>query len=398
MRIIPALRKALRFLFGLAIILTAPALFIPTQAQAITWIQSAGGDFNTPGNWDTNAVPGAGDTALFNIAMSGNVTLSANAAPGSIFFDTNATSFSLGALAGNTITLANSGGISILSTLTAANQTFTINAPLILTPDSTTTPGDFTIQNDGSSASTILVIAGGISSSTTSGTETLTLAGSNTGANLISGIIANGGAASLTLTKSGSGTWTLTAANTYTGGTNIAAGTLVLSGGNNRLLSTGVLNFTGSSGTLDVGSTSQTLGGLTFLTTGVSSNVITGAGGTLSVTGGNIQIGGGDTTTASAAQTVDMSGLSTFNYTRTSGSFNVGGTANPSAGAPTASGTLTMAVTNTITALSFNVASFSTGGSALNSGTVHLGQTNTINASTILVGYQKTTALLDFKT
>ncbi|MBN8417693.1 MAG: autotransporter-associated beta strand repeat-containing protein [Verrucomicrobia bacterium] len=368
-----------------------------TAPAATLWIQAAGGDFNTPGNWDTNTVPGAGDTALFNIAMSGNVTLSANAMPGSISFDTDATSFSLGALAGNTITLANGGSISILSTLTATNQTFTINAPLILTPDSTTTPGAFTIQNDGMSASTILVIAGGISSSTTSGTETLTLAGSNTGANLVSGAIANGGAASLTLTKSGAGTWTLTAANTYTGGTNIAAGTLVLSGGNNRLLSTGVLNFTGSSGTLDVGSTSQTLGGLTFLTAGVNSNVITGAGGTLSITGGNIQIGGGDTTTATALQTVDMSGLGAFNYTRTSGSFNVGGTGNSATGTPTASGILTMAVTNTITAQSFNVGFFTTGSGALNSGTVHMGQTNTINASTILVGTQKTTALLDFQ-
>lgn len=365
------------------------------SAQTILWNQPAGGDFNTAANWDANAVPGAGDTALFNIGMSGSITLSANAAPGSISYDTNATSFALGTLAGNTLTTANGGAISILSTLTAANQTFTINAPLILTPDSTTTPGAFTIQNDGTSPSTILVIAGGISSSTTSGTETLTLAGANTGANVISGVIGNGGASSLTLTKSGAGTWMLTAANTYTGATNIAAGTLALSGGNNRLLSTGTLNFTGSTGTLDVGSTSQTLAGLTFLTSGVNSNVITGAGGSLNITGGNIQIGGGNLLTATA-QNVDMSGLGTFSYTRTSGSFNVGGTSDAGT-AITASATLTMAAVNTITAASFNVGFYNTGANALNSGTVHLGQTNTINASTILVGNQKTTALLDFQ-
>ncbi len=385
-----------RFALQIGVMGALLALFIPASLQASIWNQPTGGDFNTPGNWDTNAVPGAGDTALFNIAMSGNITLSANAAPGSISFDTNATSFSLGALAGSTITAANGGAISILSTLAAAGQTFTINAPLILTPDSTTTPGTFTIQNDGTSASTVLVVAGGISSSATSGAETLTLSGSNTGANLISGAIVNGGASSLILTKSGAGTWTLSGANTYTGGSNIAAGKLVLSGGNNRLLSTGTLNFTGSSGTLDVGSTSQTLGGLTFLATGINSNVITGAGGTLSITSGNIQIGSGNTDASAAALTVDMSGLGTFNYTRTTGVFNVGGTTD-TATVVTGGGTLTMAAINTITAASFNVGFYTTGLGSLNSGTVHLGQTNTINASTILVGNQKTTALLDFQ-
>ncbi|MEZ5388223.1 MAG: autotransporter-associated beta strand repeat-containing protein [Prosthecobacter sp.] len=331
--------------------------------------------------------------------MTGAVTLSADSAPGSISFDTNATSFSLGSLGGNTITTVNAGSISILSTLTTAGQTFTVNAPLVLAPESATTAGSFTLQNDSPEATTVLDIAGGIAGGTTSSTLTLMLSGSNTGANLISGIISDGGASSLSVEKTGSGTWTLSAANSFTGGTSIAGGRLVLSGGDDRLATTGTLSFTGTeSSTFDIGSTSQSLAGLNFQTTGLSSvNTISGAGGTLTVTGGNIQIGGGDSTSASNAQSVDMTGLGTFIYDRSSGTFAVGGTTNFASAGTTGSGTLSMAGVNTITAASFNVGYYSTGSNSLNSGTAHLGQTNTINASTIVVGNVKTFATLDFR-
>ncbi|MEZ0257851.1 MAG: beta strand repeat-containing protein, partial [Chthoniobacter sp.] len=209
----------------------------------------------------------------------------------------------------------------------------------------------------------------------------------------------NTGANVLGFVKQGGGTLTLTAANAYTGGTSINGGTLALSGGNNRLANTGVLNFTGTSGTqtLDLGSTSQTVGGLTFPKSGSNTNVITGAAGTLNVTAGNVQVGGGDATTASSAITVNMSGLGNFVYNVPTGAFNVGGTSDSATSATTANGTLSLAANSTITAASFNVGFYSTGNSAINSGTVHLGQTNTINATTFLVGNQKTVALLDFQ-
>lgn len=387
-------------LFVTSVLSTAAALLTPiTSAQAVTvfWNSSAGGDFNTAGNWNPATVPGINDIAVFDTALSGNVTLSAAATVGSIHFDTSATSFALGTLGGNSITTANNGSISVLSTLTAPFQTFTINSPLVLTPDSASTPGAFTIQNDGTSASTSLVIAGPVSSGSTSSTQTLTLGGANTGANQVSGIISNGAASALAVVKSGAGTWTLSGANTYTGGTSIAAGTLALSGGNNRLLSTSTVSFTGASGTLDIGATSQTLAGINFTTMGTNSHVITGVGGSLTINGSNMQIGTGNNTAVSTSQTVDMSGLSFFTYNRASGSFNVGGTSDPNPGAPTSSGTLTLASTNFITAGTFAVGSFSTSANALNTGTVHLGQTNFINASTFIVGNQKTNALLDFQ-
>jgi fibronectin-binding autotransporter adhesin len=64
------------------------------------------------------------------------------------------------------------------------------------------------------------------------GNRTLTLTGASTGANTLAGILGdNGGATSLT--KAGAGLWVLTAANTYTGATNINGGTLAFTNLNN---------------------------------------------------------------------------------------------------------------------------------------------------------------------
>ncbi len=61
-------------------------------------------------------------------------------------------------------------------------------------------------------------------------TRTLTLAGSNTGANTFAPVIGNQGAGAVSVTKAGSGTWTLSGASTYTGTTLVQAGTLKLTG------------------------------------------------------------------------------------------------------------------------------------------------------------------------
>ena len=56
-------------------------------------------------------------------------------------------------------------------------------------------------------------------------TKTLTLTGTNTGANTIGGAISNT-SGTIGVTKTGTGTWNLSGANTYTGATTVTAGTL----------------------------------------------------------------------------------------------------------------------------------------------------------------------------
>jgi fibronectin-binding autotransporter adhesin len=79
------------------------------------------------------------------------------------------------------------------------------------------------------------------------------------------------------LVKSGTGTLTLSGANNYTGGTTVLDGTLLLAGGNDRLLTTGDLQIQG--GALDLGGNSQNTSGVIRLDGGVV------RGGTLIATG-----------------------------------------------------------------------------------------------------------------
>lgn len=89
------------------------------------------------------------------------------------------------------------------------------------------------------------------------GGTALTLTGSNTGANVIAASIANN-PATAAVTKSGSGVWTLSGANSYTGATTVNAGTLNIIG------TTGATNVTLTGGTLNIGNgTTGSLNGVT---------------------------------------------------------------------------------------------------------------------------------------
>lgn len=90
--------------------------------------------------------------------------------------------------------------------------------------------------------------------STTSGAKTLVLQGSSLGTGELSGMIGNG-SGTLSLTKDGAGTWTLSSTNTYSGTTLVTNGTLTLSGALGSLLATSGITITGG-GTLLLSNTS----------------------------------------------------------------------------------------------------------------------------------------------
>ncbi|MEY2905990.1 MAG: toxins and related Ca2+-binding domain [Verrucomicrobiota bacterium] len=100
---------------------------------------------------------------------------------------------------------------------------------------------------------------------------------------LISAILGGSGA----LAKGGAGTVTLSGANTYTGISTVSAGTLALSGGDNRLNVAGSVALSNGA-TLNLGGFNQTLAGLT------GSGSVTNSAGTLilNINGGNNAFGG----------------------------------------------------------------------------------------------------------
>ncbi len=208
----------------------------------------------------------------------------------------------------------------------------------------------------------------------------------------------------LGLTKVGPNKLTLNQANTYAGPTTINNGTLVLSGGNNRLPSTNILRFDGdpnSSATLEVAAISQTLSTLAFPgSAGIGSTITCNFIGSGTLTFGTT-LAFGVVATGSAIPTrvdVNMSGLSNFVYNAPLSTFKAGPASGTAGGmSPSAlNGIVTLAANNAITALNFNINDVgSTGGGGAE--ILHLGVSNTLNAVNINLGTgQRNSALLDF--
>ena len=219
------------------------------------------------------------------------------------------------------------------------------------------------------------------------------------------------GNGSMSLIKTGPGTQILSGTNTHTGLTSINEGILKL-GVNNTLPSATILSI-GSGATLgglDLDAFNQTLTSLTATSNSASLNntLAIGSGSTLTVTGGmtvgfdsaantttklaptglgtlsitgNFQVGGSITTNVGSAATLDMSGLSNFNYNNSSGTFRVGDATNAGGGG-TGSSTLILADTSTITA-----ATLTTNSPTAQQQLIKLGSVaNIINATTIQIG------------
>lgn len=108
---------------------------------------------------------------------------------------------------------------------------------------------------------------------TGAGAKTLTLTGDSNAANTLSAVVPDSSSGATSLVKNGTGTWTLSGANTYSGGTTLSAGRIIA--GNNAAFGTSGVSMTGGA-TLAVASGKTVSNTLTF--SGSSANVLGGTG------------------------------------------------------------------------------------------------------------------------
>ena len=199
--------------------------------------------------------------------------------------------------------------------------------------------GDYQFRNSATQSVTdVLVIGGSVLSGTTSAGITLTLAGTNTGLNTVSGVISDGAAAGgIGRIKDQRRRVGAYAANTYTGGTSVTAGTLYVSNTTGSGTGTGNVTVNGSgtvlggsgtiSGTVTLGNT--TAGAILNPgprgTAGTSASVGTLTTGALTLTGANtVHIDASGTLTSNwdklvSTGTIGLGTTSTLDVTIASG-------------------------------------------------------------------------------
>ncbi|MFP5041802.1 autotransporter-associated beta strand repeat-containing protein [Parasediminibacterium sp. JCM 36343] len=376
-----------------------------------TFINTSGYTFNTSGATGTIVSPialGANTLTLspnasypltLSGAISGTGGLTQNGAGTTVLSGTNtytgATTISAGTLKignaaalGTGATSITSGAVLDLNGTTYTNtNALTVNgtgissggAVINSSASAATYPGLLTLG----STSSIVAGSGSITLSNT-GTitgsgNTLTLDGSITG-NSIASIIGIGAGG---ITKNGSGTWTLSGANTYTGATTINAGTL--QAGNTAAL--------GSNSAVSLANTAGAILNITGFSNSIGS--LTGGGGT----GGNVTLGsaaltiGGDNTSPAAfaglisgsSGSIVKTGTGTLTLSNASNSYTGtttinGGTLLVGAAAPTSS---IGALGATATAVSLSASPATTSPSLLTGGAFTVGRPVTIaNVST----------------
>jgi len=237
----------------------------------------------------------------------------------------------------NTLSPNSNVGTLIFNSTSASTFTLPSNITLTQSFSSTTNPGAGQIVSNGVGA---VVIQGGLTSGA-SGNRNWILNGSNTGANAINGVIANGSGNTVSLIKQGAGTWRINnAANTFTGNVTVNDGTLEIAGGGAISdAATVALNGDGGdgffSGTAKVRFVaSETVG---LLSGDILTEATIDAGQTLTITAGNSTMNGLITgsgnlvrsVSGTTAGTLTTSASNTYTGTTTIGA---AGTATASAG------------------------------------------------------------------
>ena len=246
-----------------------------------------------------------GSLGFVNASTAGNATITNNA---TLFFSNSST-------AGNAA-IANNGVLEFNNTSTAGNAAIANNAPgaMVDFSGSTGPAGDGKLTA-GSIAGNGTFFLGG---------NELTVGGNNL-STTVTGVIADGGGfggSGASLVKTGTGTLTLSGANTYTGGTTISAGTLQVGNGGT---SGSIVGNVADNGTLAFNrSDAVSFGGVisgsgALQQNGTGTSILTAAntytGGT-TISAGTLRIGNGGTTGSIVGNVVD-NGTLAFNRSDT---------------------------------------------------------------------------------
>lgn len=228
--------------------------------------------------------------------FSGAVTL----VSGTLSFSTIADAGTASALGmGSSIVTGSSAGSTGTLLYTGAGDS-TNRQIQIGTGTATSTVG-LVIQNNGTGALSFTNSAFNAAFATSTVTKNLTLSGSNAGANLVSGVIADNNTAGgglISLTKSGGGTWVLSGANSFGGQLRIDQGTL----------SVNSLANVGTSSAIGTGSGNA----LINIGSGTSSGTLIYTGGADVSTNRQVQIGRSATNAGGAVIQNDGAGAVSF--------------------------------------------------------------------------------------
>ncbi len=240
--------------------------------NAINIRNNSTGTLNIAGAIDTNGhtltLDGTGTATNISGAISdsgaiikndsGTVTLSgANTYSGG-------TTLNNGTLNANSATALGSGGVTVTGGTLASTNSSAIANNIALTGSAgfsgLTTSGTLTQTGSNTLVMQSATQSGAVNLSSTGTAQALTVQVDG-GTSTISGAIGNGSAASGDLTKTGSGTLVLSGNNTYSGSTNINAGTLRL-GASDRLADSTDVTIAGA-GTFDLNGYSERIDNLT---------------------------------------------------------------------------------------------------------------------------------------
>ncbi len=259
-----------------AIYYTSQKIHIWNGGSSTSWSSAANWNYGVAGATTGSS---SGDTLLFNANPTNRTpTVDTNRNIMNVTFDTASVGpIALGS-AGGAALLVSSGGSIVLTARVTNPQV--VNCPLFIQGSN----GIYTVTNNATSSSATASLGGAINAAG-AGSAIFTLDGSNSGSNVVSGAIGNGSATSIALLKTGSGNWTLSGANSFSGGVTVQQGALSASqNGNLGAVSGGIkldggtlratgdliasarsLTVTANGGTIDTGINTVTLGGATAI-------------------------------------------------------------------------------------------------------------------------------------